>query len=358
MSEEPRIITEDEINLRAVAQVLWRGRRLILYITGAIIALSVVYALLLTPLFKATITLYPSTPTGSSGLGQLEGIAASFGFNIGGSETTFHIPDIVKSRRLHTNILHNKWHSTEFTDPVDMITYWEINDTTGFSLDPREWIRTLLIPGGKKRDPTAKWEDRGLRKLAERISVKETRSDLIRVAVWMEEPRMAADVANYIYNAILEYTVNVHNLQARLNREFIEKRRNEVKNELARAEEALKEFRDRNRQVSESPELQMELERLRREVLIQTEVYITLRQQYELARIEEVKETPSVVFLDEARPPVEKDRPRRKRLVIMTMLFGLFVSSVTVVIRNIFNQRSNWKQNVPSIRTATNQPGQ
>ncbi len=353
-----KIITDDEIDLRALWQVLWRGRRLILYITGAITALSVIYALLLTPLFMASITLYPSTPTGSSGLGALKGVAASFGFDVGGAETAFHIPDIVKSRRLHTMIMYNRWHSAEFTEPVGLVTYWEINDTTGFSLNPRVWIRALLTPGGRKRDLTAKWEDRGLRKLAKRISVKETRSGLIRVGVWMEEPRMAADIANYIYNAIVDYTVNVHSLQARLNREFIEKRRKEVKNELTHAEEVLKEFRDRNRQVSDSPGLQLELERLMREVRIQTEVYITLQQQYELARIEEVKETPSVVFLDEAQPPVEKDKPRRKKLVIMAMLLGLFVSPVAVVTRHILNQRSNyWRQNKTSTNTATNQPG-
>lgn len=356
-NDKLQIISEDEINLRVLAQVLWRGRKLILYITGAITVLSVVCALLLTPLFMATITLYPSTQTGSSGLGQLQGIAASFGFNMGRAETAFHIPDIVESRRLHTMIMYNRWHSTEFTEPLDLVTYWEINDTTGFSLNPREWIRALLTPGGKKRDLTAKWEDRGLRKLAKRISVKETRSGLVRVGVWMEEPRMAADIANYIYDAIVDYTVNVHNLQARLNREFIEKRRKEVKSELTHAEDVLKEFRDRNRRVSDSPELQLELERLMREVRIQTEVYITLQQQYELARIEEVKKTPSVVFLDEAQPPVKKDKPRRKKLVIMAMLLGLFVSPLAVVTRHILNQRSNRRQNKTSTNTVTNQLG-
>ena len=62
--------------------------------------------------------------------------------------------------------------------------------------------------------------------------------------------------------------------------------------------------------------------RLFREVEAKKQLYITLQQQYELARIEEVKETPSVVILDEAKPGVEKDSPKRVRIVTIFMLLG------------------------------------
>ena len=42
---------------------------------------------------------------------------------------------------------------------------------------------------------------------------------------------------------------------------------------------------------------------------IKTQVYITLQQQYELTRIEEVKETPSVIILDNGKPAAEKEKP-------------------------------------------------
>lgn len=342
MNNSPaKIIAENEIDLRALWEVIWNGRMLIILITGLISVASIVYSLLLTPLYLSQITLYPSSSSGgASSLGQLKGIAASFGFNIGGAETAFHIPDIVNSRRLRTTLLHHQWNSREYEQPVDLITYWEINDTSGFSLNPMVWIKALLSSGGGKRNDYLKWEDRGLRKLEKRISVRETKSGLVVVKLWMEEPRMAADIVNYFYEAILDYTVNVHNMHARLNREFIERRLEEVKGELKYAEEELKEFRERNRKVIDSPELLLVQERLIRDVKIQTEIYITLQQQYELARIEEVKETPSVVFLDEARPAVKKDKPRRKQLVIMAFMLGLIISPVVVVTRHQYQQRN------------------
>jgi len=94
----------------------------------------------------------------------------------------------------------------------------------------------------------------------------------------------------------------------------------------------LKVFRERNRNIQQSPQLQLELGRLMREVEIKTQVYITLQQQYELARIEEVKETPSVVILDEGKVAVQKDKPKRKLIVIFAMLLGgMFALSVTLL---------------------------
>ena len=125
-------------------------------------------------------------------------------------------------------------------------------------------------------------------------------------------------------------------MQTKLNREFIEGRQFEVKEQLAEFEEVLKVFRERNRSIMESSQFQLELERLMRDVEIQTQTYITLQQQYELARIEEVKETPSVIILDKGKPAVEKDKPKRKLIVIIaTLLGGMFASGVTLLKRTI-----------------------
>ena len=172
--------------------------------------------------------------------------------------------------------------------------------------------------------------------LDERISVNEGKQGLITVDILMEEPAIAADMANTIYPAIVDFTVETHSKQARLNREFIEQRQIEVKEQLTESEDALKVFRERNRSIMESPQLQLEIERLMREVEIKTQVYITLQQQYELARIDEVKETPSVIILDKGKPAVEKDRPKRKLIVIIAMfLGGMFALGVTLLKRTI-----------------------
>ena len=331
-----QIIKDDEIDLRALFQILWNDRKRIIQITAVVTLMGVFYALLATPLYKSAITMYPSGQEGGGQLSQLQGMASTFGFDMGGGDPSFNIPDIVKSRRLKTELIYHKWNSKEFDKPVNLIHYWEIDDATGISLNPISWIKALFASDAGSDYRTLKWETDALEILNDRISVNEGQSGLITVEILMEEPAISADMANTMYPAIVDFTIETHSKQARLNREFIEGRQIEVKDQLTEIEEVLKVFRERNRRIMESPQLQLEMERLLREVEIKTQVYITLQQQYELARIDEVKETPSVVVLDIGKPAAEKNSPKRKLIVIMGIFLGLIFGIIYVLVKKLF----------------------
>ena len=127
MEEKIQIIKDDEIDLRALAKVIWAGRKFILIVTGVFTFIGLFYALLATPYYKSTLTLYPaSSDTGT--LGQLQGIAATFGMSVGGSETDYNIPDGVKSRRISKMILEERRMTDKYNYSLDLITFWVMND--------------------------------------------------------------------------------------------------------------------------------------------------------------------------------------------------------------------------------------
>lgn len=103
----------------------------------------------------------------------------------------------------------------------------------------------------------------------------------------------------------------------------MERRLEETEQDLHRSEEELKSFRDRNRRVELSPELQLQAGRFQREVTLQSELFVTLKKQYELAKIEEIKEIPVINVLDPAVAPLHKSKPRRKRSVVLSGIVGL-----------------------------------
>ena len=329
IDEKVQIIKDDEIDLRALFQALWSDRKLIAKITGLITFLGILYALFATPLYKSTITMYPSSES-IADLSQLQGMASMFGMNMGGRESTFHIPDIINSRTLQAKIIYKKWDTELFSSPVDLITFWGINDNSKFLLNPLKWFSR------SDENMNLKWESAALEKLADRISVNENKTGLINVDILMEDSELSAQIANYIYAGLVEFTNNNHFESAKLNREFIQERQSEVKEILIVSENKLKEFRSKNREVIDSPQLQLELERFMRDVEIQTQVFITLQQQYELARIEEVKETPSVVVLDKGFPSVYKDSPKRKLILIICMFMGGFFGIFIALIKRLF----------------------
>jgi len=329
MNDNTQIIRDDEIDLRALFQVLWGGRKLIAKIAGFITFLGILYSLLATPLYESTLTMYPNSDNETGKLSQFQGMASMLGMNMGGTESTFHIPDIISSRTLQTKIIYKKWETNSFTSQVDLITFWGINDDSSFSLNPLNWFSY------SEGNMDLMWESSALEKLSERISVKEDKTGLIIVDVLMEEPELSAQIANYIYLGVVQFTNVNHIEMAKSNREFIQERQIEVKEILVNAENKLKEFRNKNRKVIDSPQLQLELERLLRDVEIQTQIFITLQQQFELARIEEVKETPSVIVLDEGKPDLRMHHPKRILIISLSLFLGLLIGLLNILLRRL-----------------------
>lgn len=78
------------------------------------------------------------------------------------------------------------------------------------------------------------------------------------------------------------------------------------------------------------PSLSLELARLARGVKIQEVLFELLTQQYEQAKIQETKDTPTIQVLDRAVPPEKKTRPKRAFLVGIAGIASLFLSIVFV----------------------------
>ncbi len=74
------------------------------------------------------------------------------------------------------------------------------------------------------------------------------------------------------------------------------------------------------------PELGFRLADLTREVMVQERVYEFLSSQLEEARIQESRDLSSIRVLDRAEPPLERVRPRRKLIVVLTLLLALIGS--------------------------------
>jgi uncharacterized protein involved in exopolysaccharide biosynthesis len=77
---------------------------------------------------------------------------------------------------------------------------------------------------------------------------------------------------------------------------------------------------------------------LLRRTKIEETVYETLTQQYELAKVEEAKETPSVKILDAASVPEKKSFPPRLSIMFMSSCFGVAAGVAWVLARDRWRQ--------------------
>jgi hypothetical protein len=142
----------------------------------------------------------------------------------------------------------------------------------------------------------------------------------------MEDPRLAAGIANYIAEFVKDFISVEQHREAVKNKAFIYDQQMQAKEGLALSEEELTEFRKQHPIALDTPDLQLARGRLIRNVEENNAVSITLRQQYEIAKIEEAKENLLVSILDSAEPAVEKAKPKIILIVTLFMLCGLVVS--------------------------------
>ena len=99
-----------------------------------------------------------------------------------------------------------------------------------------------------------------------------------------------------------------------------------LKKDLLLSEDKLTVFRKENPLALDSPDLQLERLRLLRDVEVNQEVFITLRNQLEIAKIEESKERLFINILDKAEPSIYSSHPKILLTLFIFIFFGLFTS--------------------------------
>ena len=100
--------------------------------------------------------------------------------------------------------------------------------------------------------------------------------------------------------------------------------------DLSNAEEELKNFRTRNRNILSSPALLLEENRLVREVASLDQIYTTMKSQYEITKIEEIGSSKFIQVIDEPSVPIFRSSPKRTKSVIQAFFLGFAFSFIVL----------------------------
>ena len=125
------------------------------------------------------------------------------------------------------------------------------------------------------------------------------------------EPAFAKELAEklIIKSSVIQRQLKTNRVKQK--RMFIEERLEQVSTEMKILEKKLREFREENRNLSSSPILQMKVQEMGREVDLQNSLYVTLKTQYEKAKIDEVGRDDMVQQIDGPSLPTELTSPKR-----------------------------------------------
>jgi uncharacterized protein involved in exopolysaccharide biosynthesis len=286
----------------------WRfvlGLPLVVGILAAAITLSI------PPTYRAITALVAETKPQSRLPAGISSIAGQLGFQLGtdATQSPRFYADVLKSRALLERVAQTQFRDPRSNNPADSTTL----------------LVLLKVAQGDRSDSLY----RTARKLYDLVHVQvDNQTGILRLSVDLRYPRLAADVANTFVHYLNEFNARVRRTQAGERRKFSEARMGEALEALNQSQDRLRDFHDRNRRWSESPSLQSEEGTLRRQLSIQQEVYLTLRREFESARIDEVNETPVVTVIDSAAVPRQKAKPQR----LVIVLIAVSVAAVIAVV--------------------------
>ena len=279
------------------------------------------------PEFVSTARILPGSSPNNN---RISGFAAQFGINVGPSSSDFSAaelyPDVINSRDLLKSLLNESF------------------DTDRYGKNKK--LAQILLGESDSLDSSKIniFFHKGIRKLRKMINVSTSRkTPLIDVSVTAFEPSLASGIAN----AIIEQLDSLQNgfkiSRIKEKRIFIESRISELDIDVNQAEDALKKFREENRNIDSSPALLLEESRFQRELTVLTQLYITLKNEFEQMQIEEVEQSRMFVVLDAPETPFKKAGPNRKAIIITYFVFGLILSLVLVTIKHWIGLNYNEK---------------
>ena len=328
--EAPSYFYEEKvISYTDVLLIISQHIRLILITPTLICTIAIFYVLFFAvPAYTSSAKILSGKNTGNS---QVGGIAAQFGLRMptNQNEPDWMSPDIIKSRTLAREILKRK---------VD-------TDRLG---KQKPLIQVLTYGDTKPQKPFRILEMDAVDILLDQISVSEDiTTGIISVSATASERGLAFQMLNILIEELDLYQQGYNKAKKSKTRKFIEGRIRETEKGLMQSEENLKDFMDRNRRIENSPALQLQRDRLSREVSVLIGVFTTLKQQLETTKIEEVRDSDYVITIDPPEIPQNRSAPQRTKIVVFSGLFGIIFGLFLAFSKHYFmnapkKTKKNW----------------
>ena len=360
---------EDSIDIIALLQSIWKGKKLILKTVLVFMILGLFIAVFSQNEYTASTTIVPQSSSEKPG-GSIGGLAALAGINLGSVGQQSSI-----SPTLYPQILTNISFQKELLETLitiegqdNKITYKEYY-TNVYSPSVLSSIKkyTIGLPGVLigllKSDEISKEESKNndslpqiteddkklIELLLEQLSMEVNDKDgYIGLSTTMPEPRAAAELTQKAQELLEQYVIDFKIEKSSSELDFIKNRYQEKEQEFQKIQQKLAVYTDRNQNVN-SARAKMELMLLQSEYDLAYGVYSELAKQLETQELKVKEDTPIFTILQPVFVPLEKTGPKRSLILIIYTFLG-FVLSIGYLlaiepIQNIIKEIRSTKEN-------------
>jgi len=391
IDHESESTEENEINLLDLFLVPLKHKKIIFLITIAAGIVSIIYSLLVTPVYRATTSILPPVSGGAIPPSLINNISSGPFTSLANT-----LIDADPPSKLYIGILESRTVADGLIEKFD--------------LKERYKTKTMAATYSGLKSVSQFNHDR--------------KNQIVSISVEDKDPKLAAQMANYYVEMLDTVNRNVNVTEGQRKRIFIEERLIKVENDLKAAEDALMEFQEKYKLVSidqqakiaiegaarlkseiilaetelevlkkfgterqneaiilmakieelekqlsriekggrltlpvgkngesaddegsnfyipfdEIPTLGLQLARLMREAKIQEKVFELMITHFEMAKLEEAKNVNTIQILDEAVPPDQRSEPKRGRIVLLSLIAAFFLSVLFAFFLELVNR--------------------
>ena len=309
-----------ELSLIEMATMLLRHRRTLIVTPALVLGLAIVGLATRGHRYAAESVVRPKVAEQAAN--RLAGVAAQFGLSLPGTplgDPVRFTAELAKSRDLLRDVSRTEY---RFATPA------------GDSLAGD--LAALL---GIRGATPAETERGAIGRLASLIEVTTNRdAGLVRLRVVTPWPELSVLLNRRILGLVDTANQVRMQSQAGAERRFVEKRMEEARQELEQAEQAQERFLQQNRQYASSPQLVLEFGRLQRRVDLRQQLYVTLALAHEQARVEEVRDTPQLIIIDQPEGSARRAGSRVKD-ALMWALIGTVLGVMLAVLQEVLRHQ-------------------
>lgn len=295
---------------------------------------------------SSAVTISEAEESGLAGLGQLGGLAGMAGINIPGNQVNKSTvspemyPEVVKSRFFLASLIYEEFFFETKGAKMSLKDYY-LDERPGdvfskglkfivglpskiINLFSSSKVDNQLGDNVDSRIQILSTEDEyAIGQLRKRIQIDNDKR-FITLSVKSSEPLISAQLNSIVLDKLIDYVTAYKTEKQRDNLQFIEERVLEAEAKFKESQMILASFRDANQGII-SQKARTREEFLQAEFNVSFNVYNTLKQEVEQARIQLKKETPIFTTFEPAVVPLGKASPNTPLIIIISIFVGLFV---------------------------------
>jgi uncharacterized protein involved in exopolysaccharide biosynthesis len=325
--ESPRGSNGDGRSVIGTLNTLLAHRRVLLLVPLLFMGVAVAAAVLRDRAYRAESAFVPHTD--HRDMSHFAGLAAQFSGTLtlpsnSGESADFYVW-LLRSRQLLRDLAY---------------TTFEIEDE---GVDRSGNLFALLNVRGETQEESERLMFDRLRNL---ITVRlDAKTSIVTLRASAPSRELAVAMNRRLLDLVSAFNLAKRQSQSRAERQFVQARLADAQSELRAAEDRARRFLEENRQFDRSPNLTFEYSRLERQTDLQQQVYTSLAQAYEQARIDEVRNLPVITTVE---APEISVLPMSRRLILNALLAAVSGMFTAIIIIFVLEYVARQKDERPS----------